>query len=447
MEVLTMRPWFLLGILLSLIFCMGMPQYAAAEEPVDYGAKLLAVTFDDGPGADTTRLLDALKANNAHVTFFVLGKLAENRPEIVKRAYSEGHQIASHSWNHAKLTSLSTEALQNDLNCTAGVIRNITGQKDVYLRPPYGSYNDTVRAYAGGPIIFWSVDTLDWKYRNVETVKQTILDQAEDGGIILLHDIHPTSVDGFIASLGELKARGYELVTVSELFRRRGVVVENGSVYISAPNRGINLPPLNYDGKEYDESKLDEHWAYEAICFVRKKGLLEGTSETEFSPDKYMRRGMFVTVLARLSGEELPAKAAGFSDIDDNAYYASSVAWAVQHKIVNGEYDAQFGPDEFITREQLCVMLDRYAAYQEEQAKIKKEGVTSFTDEEEISPWARESVTLMVQSNVVNGTTDGAFLPQNYATRAEVSAVLQNYCEQMEHPSLWKQFIFWLFGE
>ena len=98
-----MRPWFLLGILLSLIFCMGMPQYAAAEEPVDYGAKLLAVTFDDGPGADTTRLLDALKANNAHVTFFVLGKLAENRPEIVKRAYSEGHQIASHSWNHAKL--------------------------------------------------------------------------------------------------------------------------------------------------------------------------------------------------------------------------------------------------------------------------------------------------------------------------------------------------------
>ena len=141
-----------------------------------------------------------------------------------------------------------------------------------------------------------------------------------------------------------------------------------------------------------------------------KKDFWEGTSETEFSPDKYMRRGMFVTVLARLSGEELPAKAAGFSDIDDNAYYASSVAWAVQHKIVNGEYDAQFGPDEFITREQLCVMLDRYAAYQEEQAKIKKEGVTSFTDEEEISPWARESVTLMVQSNVVNGTTDGCVL-------------------------------------
>lgn len=441
-----MKLRILRGILLiSLVFTLGISQTVAAEEPLDCGAKLLAVTFDDGPCADTVRLLDALKENQAHVTFFVLGKLAENRPDIVERAYAEGHQIASHSWNHAKLTALSSEALQNDLNRTAQTIRGITGQDDVYLRPPYGSYNDAVRAYASGPIIFWSVDTLDWKHRNAATVKQTILDQAKDGGIILLHDIHPTSIDGFIAALGELKARGYELVTVSELLRRRGVTVEPGTVYVSAPNQGINLPPLNYDGKEYDESRLNEHWAYDAICFVKEKGIMEGTSETAFSPDKYMRRGMFVTVLARLSGEELSAESSVFSDVDAEAYYAQSVAWAVKHKIVQGESNGKFDPEGFVTREQLCVMLERYATYREEQAKNGKKEIPVFSDAEEISPWAMKAVEFTAQCGIVGGTDDAAFLPQSQATRAEVAVMLQRYYEQMEKPSLWDRFIAWLF--
>ncbi|MEE0775600.1 MAG: polysaccharide deacetylase family protein [Bacillota bacterium] len=430
--------------LLLLILAFGMSPGIMAEEVVDCGAKLLAVTFDDGPGADTPRLLDALKDNDAHVTFFVLGNLAQNRAEIVKRAYDEGHQIASHSWNHSQLTKLSVEALQQDLGQTASVIRGITGQQEVYLRPPYGSYNDTVRTYAGGPIIFWSVDTLDWKYRDVETVKQTILNQAADGAIILLHDIHPTSVDGFIAALGELKSQGYELVTVSELLRRRGVAVGHGTVYISAPNQGINLPPLDYDGEEYDESKLDQHWAYDAICFVKERGLLQGLSENEFGPEKYMRRGMFVAILSRLSGDVVPEKSSSFTDVPEDEYYASSVAWAEEHQIISSG-DDEFHPEDFVTREEICVMLDRYSAYQGEfpkQFQAASENISAFADAGEISDWAKASVESLTQSGVIHGTDGGFFDPQAKATRAEVSVILQNYCEQYggKGVSLWAPF-------
>ena len=96
----------------------------------------------------------------------------------------------------------------------------------------------------GAPLVYWSVDPQDWKYRNAETVKNHIVDDAFDGAIILVHDIHSTSVDGALAAIDILQNRGYEFVTVRELFRRRGQSMENGVQYYSCKPNGTDLGPV-----------------------------------------------------------------------------------------------------------------------------------------------------------------------------------------------------------
>jgi len=234
----------LLSLLLLCLLLLSLAPAALADgdpEP----AKLVAVTFDDGPGPYTSRLLDGLEDRGAKVTFFMLGSCAERYREIVERAYLEGHQIASHTYSHTLLTKLSAAGIKDEISSTAAVLDAATGTSGrYYLRPPYGGYNSTVLSLAGAPVIYWSVDTLDWKYRNADTVYRNILDAAHDGSIVLLHDIHATSVDGALRAIDTLIDRGYELVTVSELLRRKGVSPEEGVVYFNC-REATQLPPVS----------------------------------------------------------------------------------------------------------------------------------------------------------------------------------------------------------
>ena len=112
---------------------------------------------------------------------------------------------------------------------TADILNGITGYGTHYLvRPPYGDYNSRVLSLLDNPAILWSVDPLDWKYRNADTVCTNIVEGAFDGAIVLAHDIHSTTVDGVLMAIDKLQAKGYEFVTVNELFRRRGVTLEKG---------------------------------------------------------------------------------------------------------------------------------------------------------------------------------------------------------------------------
>lgn len=198
------------------------------------GKKVLALTFDDGPGQYTGKLLDALKAKNAKATFFVLGSCAKNYPKAIKRMHSEGHEIASHTYNHKDLSKCSVETINKQINDTDNIVENLTGKKTSLLRPPYGSYNDKVKANVNKPLIMWNVDTLDWKYKNKNRIKEHILSHAADGNIILLHDIHPLTVDAAIEAIDELQKAGYELVTVSQLFQMKGIALKSGQAYSSA---------------------------------------------------------------------------------------------------------------------------------------------------------------------------------------------------------------------
>ena len=209
-----------------------MSQHIRATQRVFDGKMLAALTFDDGPSSTTTpRLLDILYEKDVPATFFMLGKMARANPDIVRRAEGEGHQVASHTMYHQNLIRISAQAAKDDIIEATTVFDNILGHGPVYTRPPYGNINNTVRNSVGTPMILWSVDTLDWKNKNVDAILSTAKDQIHDGAIILMHDIYDTTVDAVPVIIDELRKDGYEFVTISELAEKRGVELRTGTAY------------------------------------------------------------------------------------------------------------------------------------------------------------------------------------------------------------------------
>lgn len=184
--------------------------------------KCVALTFDDGPGPYTAGLLDTLKKEGVRATFFMLGENVGGHRDVVRRMALEGHELADHSWSHPQLTTLSSAEVRSQIERTQKVIKEASGGVEPTLvRPPYGSTNERVGRAVGMPLILWSVDTLDWRYRNVARDVRVGVKEPESGGIILFHDIHKTSVEAIPQVVDGLKKRGFTFVTVSELFQDR----------------------------------------------------------------------------------------------------------------------------------------------------------------------------------------------------------------------------------
>lgn len=182
----------------------------------------VALTFDDGPHATLTpRLLDILKEKGVKATFFVLGQCVAANPGILERAVAEGHEIGNHSWDHKAFTKSGGAGVASQVNQTSAAIENAIGKKPVLVRPPYGATNAAITKRLneefGMKVIMWDVDPLDWKVRNPAHVKAQILKGAKPGSIILSHDIHPTTIEAMAGTIDELKAKGLQFVTVSEL--------------------------------------------------------------------------------------------------------------------------------------------------------------------------------------------------------------------------------------
>lgn len=189
---------------------------------VNVPGRYVALTFDDGPNPATTpKVLDILQRRGAKATFFVLGSNAGRNKQILARAVAEGHEIGSHTWSHSNLTKLSQAALRSEIDRTSAVIQEATGHRPSVLRPPYGATNahmiDMIASQYGMPSILWDVDTQDWKHPGVDVVVQRVLSKTKSGSIILLHDIHSSTVDAVDRVVAGLQARGFTLVTVSEL--------------------------------------------------------------------------------------------------------------------------------------------------------------------------------------------------------------------------------------
>lgn len=211
---------------------------AAASVPVEE-EKLVALTFDDGPsGANTPALLDGLARRGVHATFFLVGSMVEQHPELAVRLAREGHQLGIHTYDHNPATGLrglSDAQFDAQAGKTLRILAALTGQTEYALRPPYGFVDEGVKRNAPGPVILWSVDPEDWRYRNTEQVTGHILSHVQDGDIVLLHDIFPTSVEAALQVVDALQAQGWHFVTVNELLALRGVEAQRGEVYHNAP--------------------------------------------------------------------------------------------------------------------------------------------------------------------------------------------------------------------
>lgn len=197
--------------------------------------KCVALTFDDGPGKYTPELLKLLDEYDAKATFFLIGKNVAKHPQIVKDEAAAGHEIGNHTWSHKDLTKMSVAAAQRDLKKTDNAIKNVTGEDPTLIRPPFGAIPPSLKKALEVPVALWDVDTLDWKTRDTKKTVKTA-EQITPGSIVLMHDIHESTVKAVPTILKDLKAQGYHFVTVTEI--------------IGKPKPGIGYGMGQYPGRQ-----------------------------------------------------------------------------------------------------------------------------------------------------------------------------------------------------
>ena len=196
------------------------PKPAPAAPTPTVANKTIALTFDDGPGPYTEKLLDILDKYDAKATFFLIGSKVSARANTLRRMQSRGHQLGNHSWSHPELPKLSVDQIAGEIDRTNEAIRQATGVKPSILRPPYGAVNGVVLEQLrlrNMSSILWSVDTRDWADRNSQIVCSRAVAGARPGAVILMHDIHQTSVNAVPCILSSLKQQGYSFVTIQRL--------------------------------------------------------------------------------------------------------------------------------------------------------------------------------------------------------------------------------------
>ncbi|MFI8001754.1 polysaccharide deacetylase family protein [Streptomyces sp. NPDC086010] len=184
-------------------------------------AKCIALTFDAGPSENSPRLLDILKVEKVHATFFLLGKgHMDKHPDLVKRMAREGHELASHTWDHKILTDISDAEVRDEFKRTDDAVEKLTGKRPTLMRPPQGRTDNHVGELAkkeGLAQILWDVTTKDYKVPPSRTITERAVQHAKRDSIILLHDIYKNTVPAVPGVIDQLKAKGYTFVTVPQL--------------------------------------------------------------------------------------------------------------------------------------------------------------------------------------------------------------------------------------
>lgn len=191
----------------------ALPQYQESDERVK-----IALTFDDGPHPYyTEQLLDGLKERGVHATFFVTGEHAALHPDIIERMQEEGHMIGNHTYSHIQLKKSNREEFKEELIKTNEVIKEITGNEVLYVRPPYGSWDKSFESELNMFPVLWTVDPLDWCSSNAACVVKRVVEKAEENDIILMHDYYESSVTAALEVVDELMKEGFSFVTVEEI--------------------------------------------------------------------------------------------------------------------------------------------------------------------------------------------------------------------------------------
>lgn len=207
---------------------------------IDPDKPMIALTFDDGPSKYTWDIVNTLQARGARATFFLIGSQVATHEAAIDYTLANHNQIASHSFGHKNLTKLSDVEVINQIRPVDTALLEQHEYVPALYRVPYGSRDERVLGILkeeGKPVIGWSVDPRDWEVKDKDKIVNHILDRVQDGDIVLMHDIYEPTAKAVAELVPALQERGYQLVTVSELFRFRGVTPQPGEYY-------RNLPPV-----------------------------------------------------------------------------------------------------------------------------------------------------------------------------------------------------------
>lgn len=208
-------------------------QVETIRKDLDSNKPMVALTFDDGPfGKVTDRLVKILAAHDSRATFFVVGNRIHKYPDSLRRAYENGNQIATHTFDHGDLSKMTKAQIRRELRMASEETKKVIGTGPTMLRPPYGTISKRMRATIKLPMIYWNVDTQDWSSRN----KKKILLRCkgiQDGDIVLMHELYSETASAVATLVPRMKKRGYQFVTVEELFYYKGIQAEGGKVYYS----------------------------------------------------------------------------------------------------------------------------------------------------------------------------------------------------------------------
>ena len=205
---------------------------------VETDEKKVALSFDAAWGnEDTQQILDILKEHNIHVTFFMTGGWVGNFPEDVKKIKEAGHDLGNHSENHKNMSQLPDSECQQELLKVHEKVKEITGVEMDLFRPPYGDYDNEVIKNAtscGYYTIQWDVDSLDWKDYGVDNIIKTVTEHKnlKNGSIILMHNGAKYTAEALPKVIEGLKAKGYEIVPISELIYKEGYTIDHAGMQI-----------------------------------------------------------------------------------------------------------------------------------------------------------------------------------------------------------------------
>lgn len=204
------------------------------ENGYNYSAdkKTVALTFDDGPSSKyNAQFLDVLARNKAHATFFMVGTMMNNCQKCVLDTYNSGNEVGSHTYNHMNIKKNNALDVNDNLKQVDDLFYKITNDHIKYVRPPYGSYSKENLENINNPLILWNIDTEDWSHHDVDYIVNSVMENVQDGSIILMHELYETSLQALEVLLPRLYVEGYQVVSVSELANMKGKTLESGHAY------------------------------------------------------------------------------------------------------------------------------------------------------------------------------------------------------------------------
>ena len=228
---------------------------------LDLTKPMVALTFDDGPKSDVgNALMDELEAVDGRGTFFVVGERLEEHKEELQRMVDNGHEIANHSWDHdLSLTSKGVDYIRSEFSKTDDKLKELVGIETTLVRLPGGKITDDVKAAVTKPMIYWSLDTEDWKSRNAQSVESMVDGHVVDGDIILMHELYSSTEEACREIIPRLHEEGFQLVTVSELIQFRNAEVSggNGVQYQSFPPTETSAAETETESPAEESSAAD----------------------------------------------------------------------------------------------------------------------------------------------------------------------------------------------